>query len=579
MRVPERRSEFWAGAPPSRFLIRWRRRAGAGSCVADKFVGGFAENRGARLLPYIDNSWRREIHPSGQGWNLPGAIQVSQESIGEILGFEPAAADKRQPNSAAWAEQALAQQMRLPLQVHAEEKKPVLPDGAHAGAAAGRHAPNQNGDGGKAESHVVWHNWGGNLDPYLRALSGRVAYQGAMGTLFSTESSWKKSLTGAGPVGEQILERMAGLEAKGWSFGSLGMGDPFWDLTNKGKFARVARMFTLGGYHWDMHDGQPVKRIAINHKIVALSNLIGGSYGGATTPKDFATLMAHEVSHEDGILREHPGDWRTLPLEEQRILAKRMLATETRAILTQLHVAGEMGSETLTNARFRAALQSGKLGGFIHETWSKSGETYGSFKTITAKEAEEFVNKYIEETFGKDLYNRTTGKVRAFDINAGLDRQIGTITGDAELAESMKVVRPGLRPAENSMVKFFSENRGGSALLRGGQALGAVGLMVAVNDVGGAFNTSAGTGVGRLGRVGVDWAGFELGTAGGAWVGRGMAVMLAERCVSTRALPFLIMGGGMLGSHLIDSAAGRKVEKFLCESVDSGVKRLKQLFS
>src|SRR5262249_27112425 len=152
--------------------------------------------------------------------------------------------------------------------------------------------------------------------------------------------------------------------------------------------------------------GDAVKRIAVNNKVVTLSSMIGGSYLGGDTPKGVATIMAHELGHEDGILREHPGNWKELPLEEQRTLGRRMLATETRAILTQLHVAGELGDESLNNARFRAALQSGKLGGFIHATWAKSGEQYGSFSTLTPKEADAFVNQYIEETFGKNVYNR-----------------------------------------------------------------------------------------------------------------------------------------------------------------------------
>ena len=256
-----------------------------------------------------------------------------------------------------------------------------------------------------------------------------------------------------------------------------------------------------------------------------------------------------------------------------------MLATETRAILTQLHIAQQTGDGTITNARAQAALQSGNLGGFIYETWGKSGELYDSFKTINKQEAKEFVNKYIEENFGKDVYSRWTGKVRAFDINAGLDKQIGHITGDQELAVAMNEVKPGLRPTETALSRFLSDTRGGSALIRGGQTLGALGLLVAANDVHGAFEKSTGSGVGRLGRVGCDWAGFEFGTAGGALLGRGLALAFAERRLPIVAVPMLVMGGGMIGSHVFDSKWGAKVEKVLGDTVDAGIKRVRQLFS
>ncbi len=445
--------------------------------------------------------------------------------------------------------------------------------GAEVAAQAARQPSSKQAE--RKDTERYFYNCGEQLDPYLRALTGRITYLGLKGTLVADEHSWRFALAKSGPVGEQLLERMSQLEANGWSVGRLGYNDPYWELTKTGKGERIWRMFTLGGYHCDLQEGRAVKRIAINGRVVSLANMIAAAFGSADAPKGIATLMAHELGHEDGILREHPGNWQKLSPSQQRTLAKRMLATETRAILTQLHVADQIGDNTITNTRFKAALQRGNLGAFIHETWGKSGDKYGSFSTMSRQEATAFVNQYIAETFGKDIYNPANGKVRAFDLNAGLERQIGTIAGDAELVERMKVGRQGMRPAETTLSRMLGETRTGRFLARGGQALGAVGLLALANDLNGAFEQGAEQGVGRLGRVGVDWAGFEAGTATGAFVGRALAVRFAERKMPMLAIPLMIIGGGMVGSHAFDRAIGQRVES----SFSTAVKSVKQLFA
>jgi hypothetical protein len=410
------------------------------------------------------------------------------------------------------------------------------------------------------EPQKWFYNWGEDLDPYLRALTGRTAYLGLKGTLLSNGSDWKGVLANAGPVGAQLTERMKMLEGKGWSFGTLGITDPYWDMTRTSLPARLGKMLYVGGYHADMFDGRAVKRIAINDKIVSLSNMISGAYGRADAPRGIATLMAHELSHEDGILRDHPGEPALLPAEEQKTLARRLLATEARATLTQLHVADITGDTTLTNARARAAMQAQDLGGLIHERWLKFGNKYDSFRAISRQEAKDFVNDYIAETFGPDVIDTGSGRVRAFDINAGLDKQIGSITGDAELSESMKVAQAGARPLAGNLSRFLLESNSGRALLHGGQALGALGLLVAANDLDGAFRQGADKGLGRLSRVGLDWGGFEAGTAGGELLVRGLAETLGEKKLALAAIPLIIMAGGMLGSHWLDRQLGNRLE-------------------
>lgn len=409
---------------------------------------------------------------------------------------------------------------------------------------------------------------------YLRALTGRLAYLGLTGKLHVDSQSWQQALKRAGPVGEQLLERMNQLEKKGWSFGRLGFNDPYWELKGQGYASRLMRMTSLGGYHWDVHDGVlksgkvvdrlvglPVKRITYNPMVISAANILGYGYGTSDPIKNVATIMAHELGHEDGILREHSGDWKKLLPEEQRLLAKRMLATEARAIVTQLHVAQQLGDTHIQNTMLRSSLRGGELGGFIHDTWGKSGGKYGAFRVLDRKEAVSFVNSYLDETFGKGLIDAKTGKIRPFDINAGFGKQIGSIAGDAELAALMAENKPGVKPP-SSRLGALTESATGRGLIRGGQALAAVGVLAMVNDVRGAFKDSPSAGVARLARVGVDWGGFEAGTA--------LTMMAAERAAMVvpsarfaKLLPVLAIAGGMGGSWAADKFFGSKVEKVM----------------
>ena len=407
---------------------------------------------------------------------------------------------------------------------------------------------------------------------WLRGMAGRLAYLGVTGKLSVDDGAWQNALKKAGPVGEQLLERKLALESKGWSFGKLGFNDPYWELKGQGYASRLARMTSLGGYHWDVHDGTlhsgqisealkgfPVKRVTYNPFVITTANVMGYGYGTSDPIKNVATIMSHELGHEDGILREHPGDWKQLLPEEQKTMAKRMLATESRAIVTQLHISQQLGDTHIQNTMLRTSLRGGELGGFIHDTWGKSGGKYEAFSVLDRKEAVSFVNSYLDETFGKGLIDTKTGKIRAFDINAGFGKQIGSITGDAELAALMAENKAGVKPPA-SRFGTFAESAAGRTFIRGGQALAAIGTLAMVSDLRGAFQEGTAAGIGKLARVGVDWAGFEGGTA--------LSVMAAERVAMVvpsarfaKLLPVVAMAGGFGGSWAADKYFGTKVEQ------------------
>ncbi len=407
---------------------------------------------------------------------------------------------------------------------------------------------------------------------WFRGIAGRWAYLGVTGKLHIDSNSWQGALKKAGPVGEQLLERKIALEGKGWTFGKLGFSDPYWELKGQGYASRIWRLTSLGGYHWDVHDGSlhngkvsealkglPVKRITYNPGVISAANILGYGYGTSDPIKNVATIMAHELGHEDGILREHPGDWKSLLPEEQKTMAKRMLATESRAIVTQLHIAQQIGDTHIQNTMLRSSLRGGELGGYIHDTWGKSGGKYGAFSVLDRKEAITFVNSYLDETFGKGLINPKTGHVRAFDVNAGFGKQIGSITGDVELQSLMAENKTGVRPPV-SRLGTFAESASGRGLIRGVQGLAAVGVLAMVGDLRGAFKEGPAAGIGKVARIGTDWVGFEAGTAVSVMAAERVAMMLPAGRFA-KVLPIVALAGGFGGSYVADKYFGTKVEQ------------------
>jgi hypothetical protein len=147
-------------------------------------------------------------------------------------------------------------------------------------------------------------------DAYFRGLTARVAYLVVTGKLVLDNSTRINHLKGSGPVGEQSLTRLSTLQRNGWSFGALTYNDPFWRLNNVGPVKCLARMTTLGGYNWPVFEGTPVKRVTYNRTLLNLAAMLGQGYGASTPGKNAATIMAHEIAHSDGILRDHHGSWK-----------------------------------------------------------------------------------------------------------------------------------------------------------------------------------------------------------------------------------------------------------------------------
>src|SRR5579883_500696 len=85
--------------------------------------------------------------------------------------------------------------------------------------------------------------------PALNAMAARAAYFGLQGRLFPSMEQVENVLSRSGPVGEATLERMNALKAKGWSFGSLSLSDPYLTRQYSSGLARLKYSATLGGYN------------------------------------------------------------------------------------------------------------------------------------------------------------------------------------------------------------------------------------------------------------------------------------------------------------------------------------------
>ncbi len=434
----------------------------------------------------------------------------------------------------------------------------------NAQAAADQHLPKTTIEDKPSQANDLDQNF---LDPTLRAFTAKFGYMVATDTLTADNQKVSQLLKKSGPMGEQLLAKMAEMEQAGWKVKPLGFNDRYLQLEKPNLLSRFAKMGTLSGYHYDYFKGEQLRTVAYNNVANAMGGVLGSSYGTGNPVKRVTSIVSHEVAHHDGTLADIKHAAR-LPLAEQQTLAKRLLATETRAILTQLHVADKVGDMHVSNDALKAALRKRDLGGFIFDAWGKSGSTYSSFGSIDREYAKTFVNGFMDDLsakttakFGAPLIDLKSGKVGLFDINEGIGNRFGTVTGDDELMRRMHspTVETGAQP---SRFAAFMESKTGRVLGHGLKGVAAVGLIATVADVKSAYGESAGKGNARLARVGVDWAGFEVGTLTGSKLATALTVASKVK-VPVAAIPLAAILTGFGGSYLADKQLGERLEHYV----------------
>ncbi|HNB22466.1 MAG TPA: hypothetical protein PKZ32_08620, partial [Candidatus Melainabacteria bacterium] len=309
----------------------------------------------------------------------------------------------------------------------------------------------------------------GFIDPTLRSISARFAYLAATNTLTADNASIAQTLRKAGPMGEQLLGRFAEMEKLGWKLQPIGLSDRYLQLERPNLLSRMGKLMTVSGYHYDTFKGESLRTVGYNNVNNMLGSIMGSSYATGDTVKHVSSIVAHEIAHHDKTLSDFK-DMSKLTVPEQQTLAKRLLATETRAILTQLHVADRVSDFHLTNDSLRAALIKRDLGGFIYDAWGKSGSTYKSFASINRDYAKTFVNDFIDDLasktkarFNTDLVDGKSGRVGFFDLNEGTGNRFGNIPGDEDLFKRMNTPIPESQAAAGRFAAFM-ESKSGRAL-------------------------------------------------------------------------------------------------------------------
>lgn len=384
--------------------------------------------------------------------------------------------------------------------------------------------------------------------PYLTAAASRYACWTIIGRLELDPLSMQSHLSRCGPVGDQLLGRMNKLQSNGWTFSPLKFNDPLLTQAHPNYFKRLGAYLSMGGYN-----SSSLRRITYGSPLSTLCALSGALPGRSNPSKEYATFLAHELSHADGILvgdslKNHG---------ERRVFADRMLATETRALLAELHVADKIGASILDHNRLRASAMARDLGGGIFDNCR-----YKQFAAINRADAVRFVNRYTDETFGASIFDSQTGKVRTFDINAGLDRQIGKTSQDEFLRQLRQIPGEPIAGARTCASRMSFNNRSARVLGYCGRSLFALGSLGTLADVAGAFKQSPAHGVGRLARTGLDWGGFEISSVLARRAGT-IAACLLKSPVLARVVPLISLAGTLVGTEGVDRFIATRVESVI----------------
>ncbi|MBX9721934.1 MAG: hypothetical protein K2X81_11105, partial [Candidatus Obscuribacterales bacterium] len=340
--------------------------------------------------------------------------------------------------------------------------------------------------------------------------------------LYVDNYSVQKSLASLkSPVAEQVLQRWHLMQDQGWTIEKA--GSLVYD-----KSGRPSRMSSAGLFQMEER--------YLGYKPTA--STFQRILGGASPNETAASVLAHEISHHDGHFRHylHPND-----LEANAITAKRILATESRALVTQVHLA-QVGGAGYSQAPHvegaLKALRADDLGGYIHRNWAnwdswslKTDQLYAQgpnymrrynacpnpeFGFITEQEARLFVNEYLKETFGSNLVDPVNGKVRAFDLDAGL----GKMNSPALPADHAKLnsnyrwqLQAGEPAYSPHLPTVTASERNFGRVVRGVQVVGSLGLLCMAGDVHKSFQKGLPSGAAKLGEVALSWGAFEAGLA------------------------------------------------------------------
>lgn len=404
---------------------------------------------------------------------------------------------------------------------------------------------------------LMLHDFFNNNQPVVNAMAGILAYFGVTNKFSRGNSSVKSALDNAGEPGSQLVSRWADLENRGWYVGPLKVNDPLLVDTTSNPISRAFKFLQTGGYNADQLNGKSVKALTYNDWTANL----GGIAGLNNNPQaESAMKVAHELGHHNLTALDYP-DLSTLSAAEREVAAKRLLFEETTAIWSQLWVAQKNGLNSSSADALRSAFANDKGGSLIKSVWTNSSPEYKSLDAISNKDANQFVSELTKNLSADGSGMFKNGALQPIDLTraTGMGQKLGAISGDAEIMARME-------SSPSAYAYTAPAVEAASGLSRTMRGLGALGLALSATDVLSSFNQSAGTGVGKLGRIGFNCASFESGLYLGNGAGRVIATAIGERVpFAYAAIPAIALARGLGLSIYTDAKAG--------DSIQGGIKK------
>jgi hypothetical protein len=375
------------------------------------------------------------------------------------------------------------------------------------------------------------------LAPGAAGLSARLTSLGLKGELQLDINSMKRQLSKLdSPVAGELVNRITTMQADGW------------------QFLEAAPEAHAGVYQLGK------RRIFYQAQGSMLSHALGLDLNPI---KQTLPIIAHETAHHNGVVFYQSG---SLNSQERRVMDGRMLEAETTSMLTETHIADQLGVKDsrpwkVSTEPRRAAIKSGELGQYIVDTHSKFFKEPLEPQWVKTK-----VNSFIDTVYGGNIVDTASGKVRAFDLNASYGRNIAELRLDEAARQkftNIDYVNERIRHPESDVRSKLGkalgvgENQAMSTGAHVVKGLAAVGLLMAVGDIAGGFEQSVGTGIKRMTKVGIDWSGYAAGTTAANAVMTGMGD-IAVHCprIGTAA----VVLSGFAGAYLADVGIGRYLE-------------------
>lgn len=408
-----------------------------------------------------------------------------------------------------------------------------------------------------AESNPFRFGHGDNA--IVKALSARTGIMGLRGELVLNKEGAVDMLRKTGGLGEQLATRVSAMEAQGWSVGRLTLNDPYLAKAFPNPIKRAAVFPALAGYNSGYHEGLPIKRVTYNTWSHLLNQTVT-SFGRGSPATRVVGNLAHELGHWDGVPLPEVSELPKLTSMERRVVANRLLQTETNAIIPQLYASQKMGAYHADIEIYREALRTGNLGSLVRNRWVQYGQGYEVFNDITPAEADAMVKNHLESNY-KGVVQKG-GKIGEYDLAAVRGKYVGETSLDGTILKRMQDPVRGVEVAESSLARWAAEGSRGKNLLKGGQAIAGLGIALMGTDIAAGFYEGKSEGYGKTARAAFNLGMYEVGSFLGSTGGALMTRAAMKTKYGHLILPATTILVGMGVAGFADAEKGHDVEAF-----------------